>query len=86
MKKFTTIFVIMIFALVLVLNSCGNKTLFDTTYKFNYAIVEFPGGKVEKINIKNWTDYEDGEQIQITASDGNTYLVHAANCVLVAED
>lgn len=86
MKKFTTIFIIMIFTLVLVLSSCGNKALFDTTYKFNYAIVEFPGGNVEKINIKNWTDYEDGEQIQITASDGNTYLVHAANCVLVAED
>lgn len=86
MKKFTVIFVIMIFTLVLILSSCGNKALFDTTYKFNYAIVEFPGGNVEKINIKNWTDYEDGEQIQITASDGNTYLVHAANCVLVAED
>jgi hypothetical protein len=86
MKKFTAIFVIMALTLVLVLSSCGNKALFDTTYKFNYAIVEFPGGNVEKINIKNWTDYEDGEQIQITASDGNTYLVHAANCVLVAED
>jgi hypothetical protein len=86
MKKFTAIFVIMVLALVLMFNSCGNKALFDTTYKFNYAIVEFPGGNVEKINIKNWTDYEDGEQIQITASDGTTYLVHAANCVLVAED
>lgn len=86
MKKFIITFVVMATALVLVLSSCGNKALFDTTYKFNYAIVEFPGGKVEKINIKNWTDYEDGEQIQITASDGNTYLIHAANCVLVAED
>ena len=86
MKKFTVIFVIMVLALVLILSSCGNKALFDTTYAFDYALVEFPGGKVEKINIKNWTDYEDGEQIQITASDGTTYLVNSVNCVLVAED
>lgn len=86
MKKIILMVVITVIALTTMLSACGNKALFDTTYKFNYAIVEFPGGNVEKINIKNWTDYEDGEQIQITASDENTYLVHAANCVLVAED
>ena len=75
-------------AMVVVLfmfSGCGNKDLFDTNYTFNYAIVEFPGEEVRKIEISKWTDYENGEQIQIIAKDGNTYLIHAANCVLVRE-
>ena len=86
MKKIILMIVIIVVVLTTMLSACGNKALFDTTYKFDYAIVEFPGGSVEKIKIKNWRDYEDGEQIQIVATDGTAYLVNSVNCVLVAED
>ena len=67
------------------LTGCGNKTLFDTTYTFDRAIIQLPSGKVLDIEIKEWTDFEDGEQIQIKAKDGKVYLVHSANCVLIDE-
>ena len=38
------------------------------------------GGK-----IQSWRDYEDGDQIQVTV-DGVTYLVHAADAVLMTEE
>ena len=77
--------VVLVVSLLLTLASCGNKQIFDTTYKFDYALVQFPDGTCEKIEIKSWTDYEDGEQIQITSKDGKTYLVNSVNCVLVSE-
>lgn len=77
--------VVLVVSLLLTLASCGNKQIFDTTYKFDYALVQFPDGTCEKIEIKTWTDYEDGEQIQITSKDGTTYLVNSVNCILVSE-
>jgi hypothetical protein len=62
-----------------------NKSVFDTTYAFDYALVVFPDGSAEKIKIRSWTDFEDGDQIQITAEDGTTYLFHSENIVLVRE-
>ncbi len=76
---------IVLLATLLCLASCGNMQVFDTTYRFDYAIVKFPDGSCQKIEIKSWTDYEDGEQLQITAMDGTTYLVNSVNCVLVSE-
>lgn len=76
--------IILTLSVVLMLASC-NKQIFDATYAFDYALVQFPDGTCEKIEIKTWTDYEDGEQIQIVATDGTTYLVNSVNCVLVSE-
>lgn len=76
--------IVLTLSVVLTLTSC-NKQIFDTTYAFDYALVQFPDGTCEKIEIKSWTDYEDGEQIQITSKDGKTYLVNSVNCVLVSE-
>lgn len=76
--------IVLTLSVVLTLASC-NKQIFDTTYAFDYALVQFPDGTCEKIEIKTWTDYEDGEQIQITSKDGTTYLVNSVNCILVSE-
>lgn len=67
------------------LTACGNRDMFDTVYTYNYAIVDCLDGRVEKIGIKQWRDYEDGEQIQITAKDGTVYLVNSVNCILIRE-
>ena len=76
--------IVLTLSVVLTLASC-NKQILDTTYAFDYALVQFPDGTCEKIEIKTWTDYEDGEQIQITSKDGTTYLVNSVNCILVSE-
>ena len=83
MKKF--IVLIMIIAALFAFSGCGNKDLWDTVYTYDYAIVYFPDGTAGRIEIKSWTDYEDGDQIQIIAKDGSVYLVHSSNCVLVKE-
>jgi len=64
---------------------CGNKTLFDTTYTFEYAIISLPNGEVVEGEVKEWSDYEDGDQLQIKLEDGNIYLVHSEDCVLMTE-
>ncbi|MBP3332542.1 MAG: hypothetical protein IKM18_01030 [Clostridia bacterium] len=80
MKK---IYAIILAAVMLVsLSACGNYDAFDTVYTYDYAIVSFPDGTTQTIELEQWTDYE-GEQIQITAKDGTVYLVNSVNCVLV---
>lgn len=62
---------------------CGcNKQIFDFTYNYNYAIIEMPNGDVIEGKVDSWTDYEDGDQLQIVI-DGVTYLVHSTNVALM---
>ena len=79
--------IILIAALLVVImcmcSGCGNRDMWDTNHTFDRAIIEMPGGTVVEIEIKKWTDYEDGEQIQIIAKDGTIYLVNSVNCVLI---
>ena len=65
---------------ITVLTGC-NKTIIDTTYTFNYAIIQLPNGEVVEGRVETWNDYE-GEQLQIRI-DGVTYLCSSYNCVLM---
>lgn len=76
-----TIAIAYIFGL-LSLTGC-NKDIFDTNYTYHKAICNI-GGEYKEIKIKQWKDYE-GEQIQIIAKDGNTYLVSSFNCTLIKD-
>ena len=60
----------------------GNRQIFDTTYRFEKAILSLPDGTVVSGNVDAWRDYEDGDQIQVKI-DGTTYLVHSSNIVLI---
>ena len=71
--------------MVLSLCACGNKILLDTTYTFDEAIIRLPDGTVISGEVTTWTDYEDGDSLQITLKNGNTYLVHASNATLIAK-
>lgn len=71
--------------MALSITACGNKTLLDTTYTFDEAIIRLPDGNVISGEVMTWTDYEDGDSLQITLKDGNTYLVHASNAVLICK-
>lgn len=80
-KKFVAVLVIII--MIVVLAGC-NKTIVDLTYKFDRAIIKLPNGEVIEGQISNWTDYEDGDQIQVKINS-KTYLVHSSNIVLISE-
>lgn len=84
MKIKTKAFLAAIFAsMLLILSSC-NKQVFDTVYTFDKAIISLPDGTVIDGKVDSWTDYEDGDQIQVKI-DGVTYLVHSSNICLIAE-
>lgn len=60
----------------------GNRTLIDTKFYYDYAIVQLADGSVIEGKVDSWRDYE-GEQIQLTIN-GETWLVHSANVSLRA--
>lgn len=73
-----------VLALILLFGMCTgcNKQIFDVTYSFDYAIIELPNGNVVEGKVSSWTDFADGDQIQVVI-DGTTYLVHSSDIVLM---
>lgn len=63
----------------------GNKDWFDFTYTYDRAIISLPDGTVIDGKVQSWTDYEDGDQLQIKI-DENIYLVHSMNVALIREE
>lgn len=79
-RNYICIFFAMII-LIFMLSGC-NKQLIDLNYNFNYAIIGFPNGESVEGKVQSWTDFEDGDQIQVKIDD-ITYLVHSSNVVLM---
>ena len=77
-----TLMIVLLMAVTLL--SCGNKKIFDTTYTFNKAIISLPNGDVVEGKVEEWTDYKDGDQIQVKIN-GVVYLVHSSDIVLIKE-
>lgn len=71
------------FILLGCLASCNYK-LIDTTWNFDKAIISLPDGTIIEGEIEEWTDYSDGDQIQVKI-DGVVYLVHSSDVVLMKE-
>lgn len=63
---------------------CGNRDWIDTNLTYNKAIITLQDGTSITVDVKQWRDYE-GEQLQIIAKDGKTYLVSTFNCTLIRE-
>ena len=82
MKKIIALVTILIFMLVL-MSGC-NKQMVDFNYKFDKAYISLPNGQCIEGKIDSWTDFEDGDQIQLKI-DGKTYLTHISNVVMVNE-
>lgn len=61
----------------LMLSGC-NRTLVDTTWAYKYADIQGIG----TVQVASWRDYENSDMIQVSATDGNTYLTHSVNVVL----
>jgi len=76
---FAIAFVLLFFASLLV--GC-NKQVIDTTFKYDYAVISLPDGRIVEGQLQAWRDYDDGDQLQVKVN-GATYLVHSMNVALV---
>ena len=80
MKK---IALIIFLAIILVsCTGCYNKQLLDLTCHYNRAIVRLPNGEIVEGRVSSWTDFEDGDSIQVKI-DGKMYLTHISNVCLI---
>ena len=81
MKKLAIIVSSIVLAVSLV--AC-NKQVVDLTCSYERAIISLPNGEIVEGRVQSWTDFEDGDQIQVKI-DSVTYLVHASQVVLISE-
>ena len=84
MKKVIALLLAVIVILSLSLLAGCNKQMVDLTYSYEYAIIGLPNGETVEGKVSSWTDFEDGDQIQVKI-DGKTYLVHSSNVVLISK-
>ena len=85
MKKWSVLVALLATVLVTVLVMSGcNKQMVDLTYSYERAILSLPNGEVVEGKVSSWTDFEDGDQIQVRI-EGKTYLVHSSNIVLISD-
>jgi ribosomal protein S1 len=80
-KKILVLSLVVIMGLGLI--GC-NKQMIDMTYSYEKAVLSLPNGEVIEGTVQSWTDYEDGDQIQVKIN-GKQYLVHSENIVLISE-
>lgn len=88
MKKYIALAIALVL-LCSVLYSCDesytNMAIFDTTYSFEEAVIFRADGE-QRVKIKNWCDYENSDMIQITLENGEVYLTHSSNVILISTD
>ena len=65
-----------------VLAGC-NKQIMDLTYSYERAILQLPDGTIIEGKVQSWTDYADGDQIQVKIN-GKQYLIHSEDVVLIS--
>ena len=80
MKRKTLILLASIAIGLTCLTGC-NKQIVDWNYRFDRARVKINETWVD-IELDKWTDYSDGEQLQLTLKDGTVMIVHSENCIL----
>ena len=84
MKKILAILLVVVVSLMALLIVGCNKQMVDLTYSYERAIICLPNGEIVDGKVSSWTDFEDGDQIQVKI-DGKTYLVHSSNIVLISD-
>ena len=60
-----------------------NKQIVDFTYSYEKAILQLPDGTIVEGKVQSWTDYADGDQIQVKIN-GKQYLIHSEDVVLIS--
>lgn len=72
----------LVMGLALLMSGCGNQQIVDTTWNYNYAILELPDGRIVEGDVQSWRDYQNCDSVQVKI-DGNTYYTHISNIVLM---
>ena len=71
MKKIIALLLAVIAVLGIMLLTGCNKQMVDLTYSYEYAIIGLPNGETVEGKVSSWTDYEDGDQLQIKIAGKN---------------
>lgn len=66
------------------MTGCGNKDIGLGQYTYYYVTCDGPV-KFQNEPIKSWKDF-DGEQMEVTLSNGNTLLISSNYCVLTENE
>lgn len=82
MKKIKIVLALIIMAAAAIFLTGCNKDIFDFQYTFDTAVITI-NGETKVYSIQSWTDYTDGEQLQLILKDGSVILVSSYNTVLV---
>ena len=84
-RTFKIILIVMMLIVGLVtFSACGNRQVgIDTAQSFNKAYIKL-GDEWQTITVKAWRDFDNGDEIQVVASDGTVYLTHYSNMILVS--
>lgn len=82
MKKLISILLVAV--LVIGLMSGCNRQLIDATWSFERAIIFLPDGEKIEGAVSTWCDYDGSDMIQVVVN-GNTYLTHSSNVVLISD-
>lgn len=83
MRKKLIIFILAVFMCITVAGC--NQQIIDTTWKYDKAIIQLPNGEIVEGEVESWKDYDNSDQIQVKIKNGDSYLVHSSNVVLIAE-
>ena len=59
-----------------------NRSLFDTHWEFNTAVIKNLDGTCMTLKVKKWTDFPNSDMIQLETAD-KVYLTHSANVILI---
>lgn len=71
---------VILFATI-ILAGCGNRSVIDTKYTFTKAKIVL-GNEIIDVEVSQWRDYENSDQIQIIDKNGKVYLTHISNVLL----
>lgn len=63
----------------------GNRQVFDTKYRFSWAIIELGNGELIEGAVKAWNDYNESDTVQIVMEDGTVILTHYSKVLLCSE-
>ena len=81
MKK-RVVLIIFLAIILISCTGCHNTQFIEMTCLYDRAIIYLPNGEIVEGKVSSWTDFEDGDSIQIKI-DGKTYLTHLCNVCLI---
>ena len=61
-----------------------NRSLFDTHWQFNTAVIKNLDGTCMTLKVQNWIDFPSSDMIQVETAN-KVYLTHSTNIILIKD-